>query len=344
MKPTSEVVDSVVVILYPGCIFFEIALATEILKDKFRIVYVTPDGSDHLASNGSVLKAQASYAGVDLKNARALLIPGGDPGSVVEDKNLDRLVQQAQMQNLWLAAICAGPLVLAKAGVLRGKKIAHGYGPKELDFLKSYFTDVNLSDAAFECDESILTAKPEAHIEFAVELACRLGVIDAGRSGKVKDYYRGVLGRKIRALALALIRNSRGEYLYHQGHDRVKGENFYRPLGGGIEFHESGETAVVRELDEELGARSSVTGLVASMENIFEYEGHRGHEIVLLFETELKDTELYDRKEIPIGESGQVIGKAVWRSIAAIHDEGAQLYPAGLESVLRKLENERARQ
>ncbi|MGE3760588.1 MAG: DJ-1/PfpI family protein, partial [Pseudobdellovibrionaceae bacterium] len=235
---------SVVAILYPGCIFFELALALELLAEKYQIVFATPDGSDHHASNGSILRATTSYKQVDLSNCRAVLVPGGDPGSIKDNKEIDEVIQSANEKGLWLAAICAGPSVLAKAKILKGKKIAHGYGPKQLEFLKSYFEGVHLTDEKFMCNGNVITAKPDAHIDFAVEIACRLDAADASKANRTKDYYRGVLGRKIRPLALALIKNPQGQFLFHKGYDKVKGEYFYRPLGGGIEFYESGQIAL----------------------------------------------------------------------------------------------------
>jgi 8-oxo-dGTP pyrophosphatase MutT (NUDIX family) len=40
--------------------------------------------------------------------------------------------------------------------------------------------------------------------------------------------------------------------LVAHGHDSVKSEDFYRPLGGGIEFGELSEAALRREIKEEL--------------------------------------------------------------------------------------------
>jgi len=135
----------------------------------------------------------------------------------------------------------------------------------------------------------VITAKPDAHIDFAVEIACLLDAADASKANRIKDYYRGILGRKIRALALAPIRNSKGQFLFHKGHDKVKGEDFYRPLGGGIEFSESGKIALEREIMEELNQEIQVSSMQASFENIFTFDGHKGNEVIMLFSAEFKD-------------------------------------------------------
>jgi len=284
---------SVVAILYPGCIFVELALALELLAEKYQIVFATPDESDHHASNSSVLRVTTSYKQIDLSNCRAVLVPDGDPGSIKDNKEIDEVIQEASNKSLWLAAICVGPSILAKAIVLKGKKIAHGYGPRQLEFLKSYFEGVHLTEEKFVCDGNVINAKPDAHIDFAVEIACRLDAADAPKANRTKDYYRGILGRKIRLLALALIKNTQGQFLFHKGHDKVKGEYFYRPLGGGIEFSESGQLALEREIMEELNQEVTISGLKASFENIFTFEGHKEHEIIMLFSADFKNEFVY---------------------------------------------------
>lgn len=325
---------SVVVILYPGCIFFEMALVIELLAEKYQIVFATPDGSDHDASNGSLVRANTSYLNIDLTNCRAILIPGGDPELIKDNKIIFDVIQSANDKELWLAAICAGPLVLAKASVLRGKKIAHGYNSKQLEFLQSYFDGVQITEEKFICDGNIITAKPDAYIDFAVEIACRLSVVEASKANRIKDYYRGILGIKIRPLALALIRNSKGQYLFHKGYDKIKNENFYRPLGGGIEFSESGRIAVEREIMEELNQEVNVSEIIASFENIFIFDGRPGHEIIMLFSAEFRNEDVYQQQELDIYESGVLISKAVWRSVSEIKSEGAKIFPNGLERFL----------
>lgn len=326
--------QTIVIVLYPGCISFEVSLAAELLSPKYEILNATPDGRDLSDGSGLPLRAQLSYSQISLENCRALLVPGGNPDSISHNKQIDKVLVDAHERGLLIAGICAGPSVLGKSGILRGKKIAHGYGKEQLEYLKDIFREVTLTNELFVADGNILTAKPEAHIDFAVEIACRLDVVDAAKSGRLKEYYRGTLGRKIRPLALALLRNEKGQLLLHKSIDSVKKETFYRPLGGGIEFHESGVVAIAREIEEELGLKVKVGGLVTTFENIFIYEGKPGHEVVMLFQADFIDSHNYQKQELDIVESGQVISKAVWRTPEEIRSEGAKLYPDGLESAL----------
>lgn len=86
-----------------------------------------------------------------------------------------------------------------------------------------------------------------------------------------------------KTLAICVLR--RGDsILVAEGYDRVRGETFYRPLGGKVEFGEHGHQALSRELREEIGAEIINIRSIGLVENIFLYEGKPGHEIVLVSE------------------------------------------------------------
>jgi 4-methyl-5(b-hydroxyethyl)-thiazole monophosphate biosynthesis len=183
----------VILVLYPGCIFNEVALVLELLAEKYEIIPISPDGRDHHASNGLIIQVKSAYSEVSLDKCVALLIPGGDPGSVKDNSEIDELIQNAHNQGIFLAAICAGPFLLAKAGVTKGKNIAHGYDAERLDILKDYFLGTMLTNSALELDGNILTAQPQACIDFGVEAAVRLGAVEEQSAQSTKDYYKGKL-------------------------------------------------------------------------------------------------------------------------------------------------------
>lgn len=141
----------------------------------------------------------------------------------------------------------------------------------------------------------------------------------------------------IRPISLALIKNENGQYLFHQGRDRVRNETFYRPLGGGIDFGELAVAALKREILEELNEEVIIHKQLGTFENIFKYEQRFGHEIVILFLAEFKNRNVYEKKELEIHEHNGLISTAVWRSLEEIKQEKAHLYPIGLEELIKTL-------
>ncbi|HUJ62790.1 MAG TPA: NUDIX domain-containing protein [Kofleriaceae bacterium] len=143
---------------------------------------------------------------------------------------------------------------------------------------------------------------------------------------------------RIRPIAIAVISRPRdGALLVFDGYDSVKRERFHRPLGGGIEFGETAEAAVRRELREELGAELEGVALLGFLENLFTCEGRAGHEIVAVLWARLADPALYARDEIPIVENGAP-GTARWVARSgfrsAQHPGAPPLYPDGLPALL----------
>ena len=140
--------------------------------------------------------------------------------------------------------------------------------------------------------------------------------------------------KQIRPLALGIFRHV-GRLLVFEGHDPVKGQTFYRPLGGGIEFGETGAQAMAREIREEIGAEVTNVRYLGLCENIFTYLGEIiGHEIVLLYEAELVDRSLYERDDLEAVEPGGVTFKVLWMPLTAFADGRVPLYPDGLFALL----------
>jgi 8-oxo-dGTP pyrophosphatase MutT (NUDIX family) len=133
--------------------------------------------------------------------------------------------------------------------------------------------------------------------------------------------------QKIRPLALAILQRG-DEILVQEGYDPQKNELFYRLLGGGIEFGEYGQAAIVREIDEELGASLVDVRYLTTLENIFTYVGMGRHEIVLLYGAKFTDESLYQQDSLPLKE-GLILTHAYWKPITLFTEQQAPLYPNG---------------
>lgn len=184
------------VLFYDGCIEFEVMLACEILNPHFPVEIITPQGLDHIGSNGMTFKAIGSLSSVDPIDYRVFLIPGGDPGILIGNSELSQLLQNLNNSGAVLGAICAGPIVLEQAGLLNNKRIAHGYKNPQLQYLteRGFFKETNLTEEAVIVEGNIITARPDSFIDFAVEAAIAAGAIDSSKRHFWKDYYRGKPG------------------------------------------------------------------------------------------------------------------------------------------------------
>lgn len=139
--------------------------------------------------------------------------------------------------------------------------------------------------------------------------------------------------KQIKAKALGIFQHD-GKLLVFEGYDPVKDETFYRPLGGGIEFGETGAQAMAREIREELGAEVTKVRYLGVSENIFIGDGKDGHEIVLLYAAELIDAALYEQAEFEVVEPSDATFRAVWMPLSDFADGRTPLYPEGLIAIL----------
>ena len=147
-----------------------------------------------------------------------------------------------------------------------------------------------------------------------------------------------ISSKRIRPIALCLFRY-RGRILVNEAHDAVKNQRFFRPIGGGIEFGETGAFAAAREVREELQAHVTNLRFHGTLENIFTYNGTPGHEIVLIYDGEFSDRDLYTREFIPGVESNGHPFAARWRRPESFTSD-TPLYPHGLPELLRSLKDE----
>jgi ADP-ribose pyrophosphatase YjhB (NUDIX family) len=140
-------------------------------------------------------------------------------------------------------------------------------------------------------------------------------------------------GERIRAVALAiLIRPRDGALLAVRfpDPDRV----FYRPPGGGVEFGESSQDAACREAVEELGHPVRAERLLGVVENIFQHNDLRGHEIVFNWLLRFEDQALYEQEELPVEEMNGDTYTAHWVHPAELAAQGIPLFPLGLAPLL----------
>lgn len=113
-------------------------------------------------------------------------------------------------------------------------------------------------------------------------------------------------------------------------HDSGKGDDYYRPVGGCLEFGESTLHALHRELKEELNTGIVTTGEPMVLENIFTCDGEQGHEIVYLYPADFSDATYAKHQIYPLVEANGAVYEASWISIDAFANGSLRLVPEGL--------------
>ena len=111
-------------------------------------------------------------------------------------------------------------------------------------------------------------------------------------------------------------------------------DGYHRLVGGGVELGETHRDAIVREVDEELGATIHGLAFLATVENIFRIDGVLGHEIVFLYTGRLDPQPAVS--DATLTESDGSVVPVIWRPFDDA-DESVPLYPAGVVPWIRRL-------
>jgi 8-oxo-dGTP pyrophosphatase MutT (NUDIX family) len=125
---------------------------------------------------------------------------------------------------------------------------------------------------------------------------------------------------QIRCVAHAVIRR-RDELLVTCGGD------WYRCVGGGVEFGERSEHALRREVHEELGVELSRVDRLGVLENVFDFDGRRNHQICFAFDCSVADPSFYDREQYQVLDADE---RATWVPLADFTSGAKRLVPDGL--------------
>ncbi len=180
--------------LYPGCIFFEIALAVETLAAHVPVKYYTPDGQTHIASNGAHILPSGDFEALVSATVAAVLIPGGDPQSILlPEPSAARLLRAQAARGALLAGICAGSLVLASAGLLVNRRGTHNYTaehapPEKVAATEKFWQGMRFERANLVQDGHFITAQPWAYRQFAAAVSRHIGVLAPEAAAALEAY------------------------------------------------------------------------------------------------------------------------------------------------------------
>ncbi len=165
------------IIAYEGFHHVEYGEPKRILKDTgFDIVTASNKAGDAIAKDGSTVKVDVTLEKVNINNYAGIFFIGG-PGALehLDNKTSYHIIQQAIKQNKPLGAICVSTRILAKAGVLTGKRATGWNGDGNLSGI---YEELDVEYAVKEdivVDDGIITAVgPAAAKEFGERIVALL--------------------------------------------------------------------------------------------------------------------------------------------------------------------------
>ena len=141
---------------------------------------------------GLTVQPSAALAELDPADVAVFILPGGDRW---EQQPVERALVEAlktlEARAVPIAAICAATTVVARAGLLGGRR----HTSNGLDYLKQHVPDYTGSamyvDAPAVRDRGLITASGLANVEFAGEIMAELGVLSDSDRAYWTSLFRG---------------------------------------------------------------------------------------------------------------------------------------------------------
>jgi protein deglycase len=133
-----------------------------------EVVTVSVTGKHEVVSSrGLTVITDRLFVESDYENADMILLPGGQPGSdnLNNHEGLKRQLINFHQQHKMIAAICAAPIVLGSAGILRGKKVTCFPG------IEPQLAGATCTGNNVQVDGNIITAKgPGLAMQFSLTI------------------------------------------------------------------------------------------------------------------------------------------------------------------------------
>lgn len=160
-------------LLFPEFSEFEVTVATSLLRASHELVTVALTEEPITSEAGLTFLPHKSLADADPKDFEVLIIPGGDMVHLRDAEPLFSFVEWMSKRGALLAAICSGPYVLARAGVLGGRPYTVTYTQEQRTFLDC-FDETGFRYEPLISDGNIITAQGHAFVAFGLAVAQHL--------------------------------------------------------------------------------------------------------------------------------------------------------------------------
>lgn len=159
------------ILLAPGFEDLEAVTVIDLLRRaKFQLAVISLREDEVTGTRGTRIVTDGNIALLEKQSVFDLVVlPGGQPGTnnLAADPRVISLLRSQAAADRWVAALCAAPKVLAKAGLIKDKRITHYPGA----LTAAEQQGAIVTDNPVEIDGKLITGRsPGAAMDFALTL------------------------------------------------------------------------------------------------------------------------------------------------------------------------------
>ncbi|EJS70519.1 MULTISPECIES: DJ-1/PfpI family protein [Bacillus] len=162
----------ILLFVYPTFAEFEITVATALLKKKYEIITAGLTKELIISETGLQVQPHIELSEVRVDEYEGIIIPGGDAVHMKDADILFSVIRQFSEKEKLVAAICAGPYALARAGLFKGISYTATIDYQKLDC----FPVENFVYEEVVRHSNIITAQGHAFVPFGIAVASYFGV------------------------------------------------------------------------------------------------------------------------------------------------------------------------
>lgn len=165
------------VILYPQFSEYELSVALSILMQGNKtMVTVGLDNHSIRGESGLTCVADTTIREINIEEIDSIVLPGClDIKTLLNEETLFEFLKQAVTKETIVASISSSPYLLAKAGLLTGKKYTVGLPMEAIEKLGVFEKEKYCDDLVVQ-DGNIITARGRGFIEFGIRLGKALNL------------------------------------------------------------------------------------------------------------------------------------------------------------------------
>ncbi|KZE68779.1 hypothetical protein AWM68_00415 [Fictibacillus phosphorivorans] len=167
----------VLVYLYPQFREVEIMTTLSIIGKKYEVLPFSLLPGTVTSECGLLMQPTIKVKNISPMDYEMLLIPGGKQAFTQGNPRLLHLLQVFNRENIRIAAIGNGAVILGRSGILNGRSYTVSLHEEELTKTNSWLNGTYQSKQIVE-DKNLLTAKSHAYIDFGLTIGDRLKCFD----------------------------------------------------------------------------------------------------------------------------------------------------------------------